>query len=367
MRTTTILTFLLLALCFLPRLSQAAVDPGASEVQLLTSCQVNGSTLDNCFTDLNTLNSWMWNTRSTAPSASSPLLVKIGPGTFTGQFTCSNAGYVSLQGSGIGVSVITNGYLPITTDHCEDMSYSSLTVKNTDNILGVRENGGTSVWNNAEIDAVGYAWFDGAGSGCNGATPGNHYFYGGKIVANTIYGSATVWYDQCDKSWFFGSQLQAVGDSGAVVRIIDANGGEVHVYGGNIEALTNGNVSVTSMDGVTSTDSGIVHLHGTGIDVISDGQNDITALNASKGGLIHAVADGYFLQSTGTITRIANSGGTVMAPYHWPASATPPGVISVTGSDTAVATSTSDGHPHPLVYDSTCTNKWYDTITRACW
>ena len=225
----TIVAGLLLLLSLLPAMSQAAVDTNASVVQLRTSCLVDGSTLDNCFTDLNTLNSWIWNTHNPAPSASSPLLVQIGPGTFTGQFSCSNAGYVSLQGSGIGVTIITNGSAPISTTDCQDMSFSNFTVQNTENLFGVEETGGTSVWNNAEIDGMGYAWFDGTGSGCGGVTPGTHYFFGGRIKATTAANSATAWYDQCDKSWFFGSQIQAIGDSGALVRPIEANGGEVHV------------------------------------------------------------------------------------------------------------------------------------------
>lgn len=367
MKISLPLALLLFLLSFVPTLAQAAVDPGASVVQLRQSCQVNGSTLDNCFTDLTTLNSWIWNTRNPSPSATNPLLVKIGPGTFDGQFTCTNAGDVSLKGSGVNVSIISNGMEPINTQNCTNMAYSNLTVKNTENLFGVREDGGTSVWNNAEIDGLGYAWFDGTGDTCN-VKQGSHYFYSSRVVANTIGNNATAWYDDCDKSWFFGSQIQAIGGSGAQVRVIEANGGEVHVYGGNIEALTQGDVSPASMVAVTSDNSGIVHLHGTGIDVISQGNNNITALSAGTGGLIHAVADGYFMNTNGgTMTRVNNNGGIIMAPYHWPASSTPPAVISASGSDTAVVTKTSDGHPHPLVYDATCSSHWFDTVARACW
>lgn len=369
---TVILALALFPFTFFPITSQAAVDPSASVVKLRTSCQVGGSTIANCFTDLNTLNTWIWNTRTPTPSASSPLTVDIGPGTFTGQFTCNNAGYVSLNGSGVGVTVIQNGSEPIATTACQDMAYSNFTVKNTGNLFGVAELGGSSVWNNAEIDGIGYAWFDSPTTSC-GAAPGTHYFYASRIIAHSAANSATAYFNACDTSWLIGSQIQAIGSSGSEVRPIIAIGGQVHVYGGNIEALTDGDVTVSSM--VAASASGAktqVHIHGTGIDVISGAPNNIVALSASNGGLVHAVADGYFMQTGtgGTTTRMVNSGGTVMAPYAWPSSANPPAIVTgnaaENGEDTAVITSTSDGHPHQLIYDSTCSSGWYDSTARVC-
>jgi hypothetical protein len=93
----------------------AAVDIDAAIVKLRTSCQEAGTTLNNCFTDLPALNAWIWDTRTPTPSATSPLLIEIGPGTFSGSFSCENKGYVTLRGSGIGKTIIQNGSGPIVS------------------------------------------------------------------------------------------------------------------------------------------------------------------------------------------------------------------------------------------------------------
>jgi hypothetical protein len=98
----------------------------------------------------------------------------------------------------------------------------------------------------------------------------------------------------------------------------------------------------------------------------------VVALSASNAGVIHANGAAYNL-STGTggaVTRIANSGGHVHAPYLWehiPDPATTPNFTSVTGADMApLASGTSDGHPHFLMFDSSCSSHWYDTVDKAC-
>ena len=55
------------------------------------------------------------------------------------------------------------------------------------------------------------------------------------------------------------------------------------------------------------------------------------------------------------------------APYQWEPHPTPPVILSENGADIAVVTSgTSDSHPHMLVYDNSCTSKWYDMVDKAC-
>jgi hypothetical protein len=114
---------------------QAAVDSDASLVYLRSSCTVNGAGVDNCFTDLNTLNSWIWNTR--LPSASQPLEVEIRAGTFAGQFSCNNSGYVTLSGAGRDQTTITNASFPIATTGCTGLVFRQFTVENTATLLGV--------------------------------------------------------------------------------------------------------------------------------------------------------------------------------------------------------------------------------------
>lgn len=342
----------------------AAIDNNAATVQLRISCSENGATIDNCFDDLNTLNSWIWNTRIPSPTA--PLKVSIGPGTFTGSFTCSDSGSVTLAGSGMGNTVIQNGSFPISTSQCVNMVFSDMTVKNTGNLFGVKNVGGTTVWSNVEIVGLGYAWFDTPG-GCSGPK-GTHYWFGSKITAETTAaGSATAYFNACDKSWLYGSEITAKGTSGSSTPLV-AVGGEVHVYGSNIRALPAAGAVMDSVVAVTATNTADIHIHGTGIDVISPAANNITALKASNGGHIHANASAYVLKtgSGGLVTRVSNDGGDIAAPYQWQVGATPPAINSISGYDTVVYTSTGDGHPHMAVYDASCAGNWYDINTSSC-
>lgn len=342
----------------------AAVDSDAALVYLRTSCAVNGSTIDNCFTDLNTLNSWIWNTR--LPSASTPLQVEIGAGTFTGQFSCTDSGYVTLSGAGKDQTLITNAFLPVTTNSCDQLVFRQLTLQNTGNLFGVHNLGGSTMWDNVRIRGLGYAWFDSPG-GCGGAR-GSHYWFSSQIVAEvSAAGSTTAYFNACDESWFFGSEITARGSSGASTPI-RAVGGEVHVYGSVIRAVPDVGASMSNVTAVTATGTASIHIHGTGIDVISAQPDNIVALSASNGGHIHANESSYVLKTGagGSVTRIANSGGMVDAPYLWQTGVTPPAIASVTGSDTVVYTGTGDGHPHLAIYDSSCTSGWYDVNTGSC-
>lgn len=344
----------------------SAVDQDASIVKLRTHCQENGNTINNCFTDLNTLNLWIWNTRNPSPSPTSPLAVEIGPGTFTGQFTCTGSGFITLTGSGIQNTVIENGSLPIDTSQCFNLVFSNMTIRNTENLLGIRNVGGSTVWSNVEIDGLGYAWFDQGGGSCG--AQGKHYWFNSKIIASaTSSGSTTAYFNACDESWFFGSEIKSIGSSGNTNTIV-AVGGEVHVYGSVIRTIPEAGAIMNSVVAITSTNNAEIHIHGTGIDVISPEANDIIALKASNGGSIHASASSFVLKTGngGTATRASNDGGNIAAPYQWQTGANPPAIQSLTGADTVVFTNTNDGHPHLAIYDSTCASNWFDTSTNSC-
>ena len=365
MKTTIkIASALLFCTTVISPISWAAIDSDASVVELKTSCLVNGNTLDNCFTDLNTLNSWIWSTRH--PSPSSPLKVAIAPGTYTGQFSCSGSGFVTLSGSGIQNTIIQNGMNPITTTQCVNMVFSDLTLKNTANLFGVHNIGGSTTWNNVEIIGLGYAWYDQPGGTCGAR--GSHYWFNSKITsAKTAAGSNTAYFNACDESWFFGSEIKSLGTSGSSTPVV-AVGGEVHVYGSVIRALPETGAIMTNVTAVTANNTAEIHIHGTGIDVISPEANDITALKVSAGGSIHASETSYVLKTAAgsSVTRISNNGGTVIAPNMWQQGATPPAINSENGADTMVITNTSDGHPHFAIYDDACASGWYDSSINSC-
>lgn len=352
----------------------AAIDPAAAVVLVRTNCTDNGQTLNNCFTSWASLTSWMTNTRK--PNATSPLRVEIGPGTFLEDvfITCNAAhnytGYTAFEGAGSSQTII-NGFgssntTPLNVSACTEMSFSHLEIT-TRFYGGVHwDGGGNSVWNDVRVIGTSRAWYE---QTC-GSTRGNHYWFGSRLTATGAFSIAETYRASCDESWFFGSEidvsLPANGypcEGGAVVAF---NNGIIHVYGSVLRALIDGpQQSNSPVAAAFAETGGTIHIHGTGIDVTSNTGQNITALFA-LGGMIHAPAASYFLNTSGTKTRILNAGGMVMAPYLWEESDTPQNIISVNGSDMQVVTNNADGHPHLSVYDSSCASKWFDTVTRAC-
>lgn len=360
-------------------LAASFIDTNAPVVKLRDpangGCMEAGVELNNCFTVLNTLNSWITNTRK--PKSATPLLVDIGPGKYLGKFSCNKAnyaGYVTLHGAGIKNTVIESAR-PVETTECEQMHFSHMTLRET--LKGVKTLGGSTYWDNIEIDGTSYylAWYDEFPSACP-VTPGVHYWFNSKVATTSKMPGAVAYYNKCDVSWFFGSEITANGiypddpDSGeqgtTSVTPIKAEGGEVHVYGSVIRALSAPNVT-TPITAIISTGTAQVHIHGTGIDVISAEANDITALASFNGGKIHADSAAFNLKTGvgGTITRITGEGHDVHAPYLWAAHSTPPNIISQDGADTAVVT-TEGGTPRFVVYSKACSSNWFDVGCNDC-
>ena len=144
-------------------------DADAAVVFLRTDCTVDGAELDNCvetmaeLTDATT--GWIWNTRSPSPSAASPLLVDVGPGTF-GQFFCpAGGGHVSVRGAGREQTVIFDPDEGILANGCEALAFSNLRIES--NNLGVLwVGGGSSTWDHVDIASLpphglyAVAWYD---------------------------------------------------------------------------------------------------------------------------------------------------------------------------------------------------------------
>lgn len=350
----------------------AVIDSNAPVVKLRDlangGCIEAGVDLNNCFTSITTLNSWVSSTRK--PTATTPLLVEIGPGKFLGQFTCdkaSYAGYVTLQGTGMLNTVIEAGSFPVSTIECVQMRFSDMTLRNTQNLFGVRNFGGSTFWDNVHIDGLGYAWFD-SPSAC-ATTGGTHYWFNSKITSRTEAGSSTAYFNACDESWLFGSEITANATiSGGQNRTVAVYGGEVHVYGSVIRSLSGSGITTSSAVAAVADGTGKVHIHGTGVDVISTDANNISALSASNGGEIHANVSSYNLSTggSGTVTRISNTGGHVHASYLWQEHSTPPNIISQDGADTAVVTSPTGGTPRFVIYSTACPSKWFDVGSNTC-
>lgn len=368
----------------------ATIDDNAAQVALRVSCTENGTTMDNCFESIPALTSWMSVIRK--PSASAPLDVQVGPGTF-GRLpvTCNPAngytGHIAFNGAGPRQTVFsfTAGGQPpygiVEVRNCTKMAFSNLKIEAKPIVFAygyiVWHGGGTSHWNNvvAEVSARGWQEQDCA------ATPGSHYWFNSRIISRPVSNIGKTYEATCDNTWFFGSEIVfntdrpgTIGSDGGVngttyQTLIANNDREIHVYGSNIRALSeNGGVNGTgTLIAATANSGSQIHIHGTGIDLITNDNKNIVALSATSGGMIHANESAYVMKTAGgTATRISNNGGSIQAPYLWQEGATPPNVTSANGSDMAVITSTSDGQPHLTISSTSCASGWYDTAANQC-
>lgn len=341
----------------------AVPDPSAPVVYLRTDCTEGGVSLVNCFTTMDSLVTWISNTRQ--PSAANSLLVEVGPGTF-GSFSCSDGGYTTLRGSGREKTVITNGTEyrnAFNSANCTQLEFSELTIKGTTSALHSMDwsGPGTSTWSDVDIIGHAYGWYD---------LGGIHYWFGSRIINKAGFGVSRA-YLTSGENWFFGSEIvaEAAKNVSDAVALEVRGGGEVHVYGGAVRTVVTAGIGGATVNAARTIGSGAeVHIHGTGIDVISTPANNIAALIAESGTMIHANASAYNLSTGagGTISRIVNNGGHVHAPYFWEEHDVPPNIISATGADRAVITATANGHPSIVIYDTSCASMWYDIGAQAC-
>ncbi|GEM_PF-6597799 len=344
------------------------VASDAAIVYLRTSCIEGASpqvTLSNCFDGSNgvsDLTAWISGTRQ--PTASNTLLVEVGPGSYA-PIVCGNWGYTTFRGAGkantVFISTGSSGALS-ASNSCTELEFQHLTLKSSGFLSrGVGWNtNGNSRW--LDVDVIGqmYGWYDTVGGG-------KHYWYSSRIIATGLPGAFSKAYKTVAENWFFGSELHAQASDQIVDVIALEQGGaaETHFYGSVVRV--DASASADNMVALGVTGSGSVHVHGTGIDIISTATgNSVTAISASSGTMVHANGAAYNLSAPGgTITRIANNGGHVHAPYLWEEHPNPPNVTSVDGADIAVVT-TSGGTPKFVVYSTTCPSKWYDVGANAC-
>jgi len=379
---TTIISFILLFSVS----AHAVIDDQAQTVQLKTRCTVNAAALDNCFETTKDLRNWMSATRH--PNASAPLEVQMGPGKFGRlAMTCDPAsgytGHVSFNGAGSEQSQFefsATGNPPygvLTIKNCTAMAFNNLKVSSGTAGFAYGyiqwQGGGTSRWSNVDVVVSARGWEE---TDC-GTTKGQHYWFGSRYTTHAVANIGTGYKASCDDSWFFGSEITFTtqilgiyggGSNGSFNTLVATNNTELHVYGSVIRALSTAGNQTGNMTAVSSSAGSKVHLHGTGIDVVVKDDRNAVALSASSGATIHANQSSYFMTApTGTVTRIANNGGTVRAPYLWEEGATPPNVTTTSGADMAVITATTDGQPHMVISSANCASGWFDTVTAKCY
>jgi hypothetical protein len=363
----------------------AALDNAAAEVLLRTTCTDNGATLNNCFTSVSTMETWIWSTRN--PSSSNPLHVRIGPGAFTGNLACSGStrGHTTYTGAGINNSIIVGS---VSSMDCMNLTYESFSIHHS-GLIAVATSGGLTVWKNIEVVGAQFGWWDsGTIPDCpklRQKPPGKHYWFGSRIIstasnASADLSSALYWECEDEEAWVFGSEITSKSsrDWNTTYALL-ALAGKVNIYGSVIRNVPEPGKNVAETLGVVA--SAVAHtevsIHGTGIDVIDPGANSAIALMAGGDATIRANESAFVLKSNGgTVTRAVEIGavtGGIMAPYLWPNGtlpnlATPPSFIPKSGADMVVIP--VSGVPHLLIYQRACgggSSNWYDTHTKACY
>jgi hypothetical protein len=369
----------------------AIIDNNAPVVQLRDpangGCIEAGVELNNCFTVTESLNEWIKNTRQ--PTASSPLLVEIGPGTFIGPFLCRNTA-ITLRGAGVERTTLGVGagaYGIKGFSGCNDLNVQDLGTASGNASGVVWQDGGNSTWTNVIIRGTQFGWNNvGAVTSCSTV----HRWRSSLIIAGPS-ATATGYQDQCGEHWFLGTEIVA-NNKGSTSNTKElygllALGGEYHVYGSNIRALGSATVSAqppTTPARVTAVyaESATVHIHGTGIDAEGAGPYAVAGITGGSGAAIHANESSYNLVVTDnnsyTRYRLLDLGAVHLhAPYLWEEHPTPPtNIASRNGADMTVETDcaasgcqSTGTETHLLIYNNTCAGAggpWFDVVTGTC-
>ena len=359
-------------------------DPDASVVYLRTSCEIANSDagespLEDCFEDMAALKTWAYG--RTNPAAK--LLIDIGPGSF-GAFSCNagdaagnEGGQLTFRGAGVDKTVINGFFSGIWHQGClnTQWAFEDMTIKGIYAVVWIGTTGGKTIWTNVLLDGKNSSWYEQKDRGvgvCSPGQGGTHLFFSSRLIGRGP--NQTGFLNRCGDDWFWGSEiaLEAAASSTTGTGILsEGEGNRVHLYGSNVRVELDPGSTFASggLSGISAANGAEVHSHGVGIDVIAKPGWSATALTASNGAHIHASESAYFFGTSTAgidVYRIYNTGGTVHAPHQWSTGVNPPDIQSIDGSDTAIVTGTSDGHPHMVVYDSSCASSWYDMVDGAC-
>jgi hypothetical protein len=391
-------------------------NPAAAVVTLQKSC---GTTL-NCSDNAAELIDWIWGIRH--PSITSPLLVNIGPGTFTfarqtsGSISplplCTNNGNVTFRGAGRQNTVI-NGYggtatadefpaygVVLKITNCTNLTFENLTIRpesfdptgDFDSVHSISwVGGGNSVWNNVEVDSYYYGWIDKCSSS---GVHSSHQWYASSITSSGGYYNIPMW-SGCASTKFYGGELVATkpnngGTAASLVGVIaDGQDVMVEIYGSLVRSINEDPLSTypnhnpmpafSGHGGLLARNGATIHMHGGIVSVRSEGggNDGVYGVKVVSNGMVHTPDTAFGLKASGTglMERIIRESGSVSSPFQWPAGTTPPALVSVTGSDTFIETDcgpagcqAGGNQPHLLIYSSSCSSAgpWFDSVTGAC-
>lgn len=389
--------------------ASATIDPAASVVLVRKSC----SGLDNCFEYLGRTASspagadaagWIQATRK--PTASTPLLVDIGPGTWMGlSVTCASGaveGHITFRGAGQGTTKVADNLSGsplfgtiVATGGCVELAFESMTILERGPVwLGfngpvVWMGGGNSKWTNIEIISHGpRLWYD----TCTMGESPEHYFFASKLTLFADSSDHQAVRAECGKTWFFGSEISVFGsvDTAAALfgsevfaAIVITDIAESSQLFGSLVRVVQGAADPNDIAGgtiygvkITSANSPAFHMHGGNMRVSASESTNAVGVDAGTTGTVHTPGSAFVIETEeGETTRLAGNPGNLQSPFLWPPGTEPPVDHSRTGADLFVETDcepTGDcsggDESHLMVYNSSAcpAGPWFDTVTRRC-
>lgn len=363
----------------------AAIDSQAPVVKLRTSCQEGTVTLDNCFTTMAGLLNWTYSTR--LPSASSPLLVDIGPGSFGG-FTCNGSGYITLRGAGNKNTVLGATVVGVsgTGPGCTQLVFQDLSIVNNSGTAFTWWGSGSASYSNIELTGTGFAWWD---IRYSPAPASQHYWWNAVLTAfpDNLSGSPTatfLTYGAIHR--FYGSEVNAfaIGDGAMAVNVSGGFGaGEIQMYGSAIRAKANPGATLAVLRGIDVGGGQTFHFHGgsIGVDGTAAGSSDVSVegITGVSNSTVHVLEVAYALKpkGTGSASRVLglDPGPSRHLPFLWGNGLTPPTISSQNGADLFIETDCSTTgcqiagtETHLLIYNQSCTTNgpWFDVVTGRC-
>lgn len=190
-----------LALLLASALAGSVAAQAAERVELRSDCPRDAS--DTCFSDLSTLDHWLWQTRQ--PSARDPVTVEVGAGEFRGRLLCRDRGFVTFRGverarSRLVGTVDEMPFATIRSESCSELRFEQLTIvsprSRTRRGKAVYWSGaGDSRFRDVALEAEYVAWYDSNCPPGNGLPPvGTHRF-----ERATLHAGALAYFSDCGR------------------------------------------------------------------------------------------------------------------------------------------------------------------------
>lgn len=393
----------------------------ADVVYVRSDCAVDGLELPNCAEGFlgvtlpdGAAAAWLWDQRR--PTASRPVTIDVGPGTFAEGFFCPgdptgtrSVGWVSVRGHGRGVTTLgsegVHSAYGAEIRGCEGLEFINLSLMGANaGVLWL--GGGDARWTDVDlrgqqapaVRSVG--WFD----ACLSPEESNHQeFYGATVHG---FGSRSIqpsaaFFSLCARSRFYGGDFRFLpsrpgygttdspyGRSGAIVL---AGTASLEVYGSSVrvgtlvalddrgEADRDGTLFGVTVDAAASVATpphfrmhgGIVSMNPRFGDTSTVGLRVLgnASLPPDQNAYANTVGTAFVLNPSGagTATRLeVENGGRVDAPLLWQAGPNPPSsanghLASVEGQGLFVETDCegngdcdSGSESHLMVFDADC-------------